>query len=184
VLCGRKEYWTRVMNERASTLDDATLKMGLLMESAQAHQKLAEGQLERLRAHTQDLDGIVREEIRRTLVEELQALRAEMTRAARALQRLRSGNALRGAVWSLGVTVLCSAVPIAVARWVLPSAAEVAALRARRDELTANLTRLEQQGARIDWRHCGDSKRICVRVDRKAPTYGDKGDYFVIEAAP
>ena len=172
------------MNERASTLDDATLKMGLLMESAQTHQKLAEGQLERLRAHTQDLDGIVRDEIRRTLVEELKALRAEMTRAARALQKLRSGNALRAAAWSLGVAVLCSAVPIAIARWILPSAGEVAALRARRDELTANLTRLEQQGARIDWRHCGDSKRLCVRVDRKAPTYGDKGDYFVIEAAP
>jgi hypothetical protein len=172
------------MNERASTLDDATLKMGLLMESAQAHQKLAEGQLERLRTHTQDLDGIVRDEIRRTLVEELQALRAEMTRAARALQKLRTGNALRGAVWSLGMAALCSAAPIAVARWVLPSAAEVAVLRARRDELTANLSRLEQQGARIDWRHCGDSKRICVRVDRKGPAYGEKGDYYVIEASP
>jgi hypothetical protein len=172
------------MNERASTLDDSTLKMGLLMESAQAHQKLAEGQLERLRAHTQDLDGIVRDEIRRTLVEELQALRAEIAGAARALQKLRSGNAMRGAVWSLGVAVLCSAVPIAVARWVLPSAAEVAVLRARRDELTANLTRLEQQGARIDWRRCGDSKRICVRVDHKGPAYGEKGDYYVIEAAP
>jgi hypothetical protein len=172
------------VSEHASTLDDATLKMGLLMESAQAHQKLAEGQLERLRVHTQGLDGIVRDEIRRTLVEELQALRAEMTRAARALQRLRSDNALRRAVWSLGVAVLCSAVPITVARWVLPSAGEIAALRARRDELTANLTRLEQQGARIDWRHCGDSKRICVRVDRKGPAYGEKGDYLVIEAAP
>lgn len=172
------------MSERASTLDDATLKMGLLMESAQAHQKLAETQLERLRAHTQDLDGIVRDEIRRTLIEELQALRAEMTRAARALQKLRSGNALRGALWTFAATVLCSGVPIAVARWVLPSAGEVAALRARRDELTANLARLEQQGARIDWRHCGESKRICVRVDRKGPAYGEKGDYYVIEAAP
>jgi hypothetical protein len=33
------------MSERGVTLDDATLKVGLLMESAQAHQKLAEGQL-------------------------------------------------------------------------------------------------------------------------------------------
>lgn len=172
------------MNERATTLDDATVKMGLLMESAQAHQKLAEGQLERLRAHTQDLDGVVRDEIRRTLVEELRALSAEAASAARVLQKLRSDNAVRGAAWSLAAALACSAVPISVARWVLPSASEVAALRVRRDELTANLTRLEQQGARIDWRHCGDSKRICVRVDRKAPTYGDKGDYYVIEGAP
>jgi hypothetical protein len=62
------------MTERSAVLDDATMKVGLLMESAQAHQKLAEGQLERLRAHTQDLDSVVRDEIRRTLVEELRAL--------------------------------------------------------------------------------------------------------------
>ncbi len=58
------------------------MKFGLLMESAQAHQKLAEAQLEKLRAHTQDLDSVVRDEIRRTLVEELQMLTAESTRAA------------------------------------------------------------------------------------------------------
>ena len=42
------------------------MKFGLLMESAQAHQKLAETHSEQLRAHTQDLDGVVRDEIRRT----------------------------------------------------------------------------------------------------------------------
>jgi hypothetical protein len=169
------------VSERAATLDDATLKLGLLMESAQTHQKLAEGQLERLRVHTQDLDGVVRDEIRRTLVQELRMLSAEVTRASRALKKIRSGHALRGAVWCLAAAILCTAAPIAVARWVLPSAADVAVLRARRDELTASLTELEQQGGRIDWRHCGESKRLCVRVDRKAPAYGDRGDYYVIE---
>ena len=33
------------MNERAPALDDTTMKIGLLMESAQAHQKLAESHL-------------------------------------------------------------------------------------------------------------------------------------------
>jgi hypothetical protein len=169
------------MSERAAALDDATLKVGLLMESAQVHQKLAEGQLERLRAHTQDLDGVVRDEIRRTLVEELRALTAEATRATRALEKIRGAGAMRGAVWSLAAAVLCTLVPIGVARWALPSAAEIASLRSRRDELTANLAKLEQQGGRIDWRRCGDARRLCVRVDRKAPTYGDKADYFVIE---
>ncbi|HEY2780851.1 MAG TPA: hypothetical protein VGI90_08745 [Steroidobacteraceae bacterium] len=169
------------MSERAVALDDATLKLGLLMESAQSHQKLAEGQLERLRIHTQDLDGVVRDEIRRTLVEELRMLSAEVARATRALQKMRGGHAVRGAVWSLAAATLCTAAPIAVARWVLPSAADVAALSAHRDELTANLHKLEQQGGRIDWRHCGESKRLCVRVDRKAPAYGDRGDYYVIE---
>jgi hypothetical protein len=168
------------MTERAATLDDATMKVGLLMESAQAHQKLAEGQLERLRAHTRDLDSVVRDEIRRTLVEELRALTAETTRATRALQKIRGASRLRATAWSLAAAVLCTLVPIGAARWALPSAAEIAALRARRDEVAANLAKLEQQGGRIDWRRCGDG-RLCVRVDRKAPTYGDKADYFVID---
>lgn len=169
------------MVERGATLDDATMKVGLLMESAQAHQKLAEGQLERLRAHTQDLDSVVRDEIRRTLADELRALTAETTRATRALQKIRSAARLRSAAWSLAAAVLCAGGVVGVARWALPSAAEIASLRARRDELAANLAKLEQQGGRIDWRRCGDGRRLCVRVDRKAPAYGDKADYLVIE---
>jgi hypothetical protein len=169
------------MTERSAMLDDATMKVGLLMESAQAHQKIAEGQLEKLRAHTQDLDGVVRDEIRRTLVEELQALTAEATRATRALEKLKGAGALRAVAWSLVAAVLCTLMPIGVAHWALPSAAEIATLRARRDELAANLAKLEQEGGRIDWRRCGDGRRLCVRVDRKAPTYGDKADYFVID---
>lgn len=169
------------MNERAAILDDATLKVGLLMESAQAHQKLAEGQLERLRAHTQDLDNVVRDEIRRTLVEELQALTAEAARATRALQKIKGSGGLRAGCWSLAAAALCTLAPLGVARWVMPSAADIAALRARRDELAAHIAQLEQQGGRIDWRRCGEEKRLCVRVDRKAPTYGEKADYYVIE---
>jgi len=157
------------------------MKVGLLMESAQAHQKLAEDQLERLLVHTQDLDSVVRDEIRRTLVEELQALTAEAARATRALEKIRGAGSLRGAAWSLAAALLCTLVPIGVTRWALPSAAEIVTLRTRRDELAANLALLEQQGARIDWRRCGDARRLCVRVNRQAPTYGDKADYFVIE---
>ena len=169
------------MTDRAAMLDDATMKVGLLMESAQAHQKLAEGQLQRLRTHTQDLDSVVRDEIRRTLAQELRALTTEAARATRALEKIRGAGALRGSAWSLAAALLCTLLPLGVARWALPSAAEIAALRSRRDELSANLAKLEQQGGRIDWRRCGDARRLCVRVDRQAPTYGDKADYFVIE---
>ena len=162
-------------------LDDAAMKVGMLMESAQVHQKIAEGQLEKLRAHTQDLDGVVRDEIRRTLVEELQMLTAETARATRALQKLRSGTAWRGMVLSVTGAALCSLIPISLARWALPSPAEIATLRARREELSANVAKLEQQGGRIDWRRCGEAKRLCVRVDRKAPSYGEKADYYIIE---
>lgn len=157
------------------------MKFGLLMESAQAHQKLAETYLERLRAHTQDLDGVVREEIRRTLVEELRELSAESNRAAQALRAVKRAAGMRGLLLSAAAAALSSAVPFAIARWVLPSPTQIDALRTRRDQLAANVSRLDQQGGRIEWRRCGESARLCVHVDRTAPAYGDKGDFFVVK---
>ena len=170
-----------MMSGAAHSLDDTAIKVGLLVESAQAHQRLAEGELEKLRAHTQDLDTVVRDEIRRTLVEELQMLTAETARATRALQKIRGTVAWRLIAASFAAAALCSMIPIAIASWALPSAAEIAALRARRDQLLENVAKLEQQGGRIAWRRCGEAKRLCVRVDRKASIYGEKADYFVIE---
>jgi len=168
------------MTERAAAVDDVTMKFGLLMESAQAHQRLAESQLEKLRAHTQDLDSVVRDEIRRTIIDELQMLTAETTRAARALRSVGRGAGLRVALWSFILALICTLVPVVLARWALPSAAEISSLRTRRDELRLSVSKLEQLGGRVDWRQCGDTRRLCVRVDRKAPTYGDGGDYYVI----
>ncbi len=157
------------------------MKFGLLMESAQAHQRLAETHLEKLRAHTQDLDGIVREEIRRTLVDELQQLTAEGRRAAQALQGMKRAANLRVLLWSTGLAVLCTAIPSAIAHWLLPSRAEIAALRSERDRLAASVAALEQRGGRVDWRRCGDASRLCVRVERGAPTYGEKADYYIVK---
>jgi hypothetical protein len=169
------------MSERAPAIDDTTMKFGLLMESAQAHQKLADAHLEKLHAHTRNLDGVVREEIRRTLVEELQALTAESKRAAQALQGMKRAANMRGLLWTVVAAVLSTAIPSAFARWVLPSPSEVAALRAERDRLASSVIRLEQQGGKVDWRHCGDAARLCVRVDRGAPSYGDKADYYIVK---
>lgn len=156
------------------------MKFGLLMESAQAHQKLAETHLEKLRAHTQDLDAVVRDEIRRTLIEELQMLTAESRRVLDTLQRIRGGATLRGALFSIAMSIMCTAIPIMIMRCALPSGSEIASLRSRRDDLAANVAALERQGGRIGWRHCGESARLCVHVDRTAPTYGEKADYYVV----
>src|ERR1035438_3296612 len=91
----------RRRSARAVIMDDATMKLGLLIESAQAHQKSAEVQLEKLRVPTDDLDGVVRGEIRRTLIEELQMLTAESARAAQVLQRVGRTSVVRGTVWSI-----------------------------------------------------------------------------------
>jgi hypothetical protein len=168
------------VSDRDHAIDDTTMKLGLLMESVQAHQKLAESHLEQLRAHTRDLDAVVRDEIRRTLIEELQSLWAECKQAAQALQRIRRGATVRAGLWSIVIAILCTGIPMAIMRWALPSGPEVAALRARRDELSASVAILEGRGGRIDWRRCGERTRLCVRVDRKAPTYGENADYFVV----
>jgi hypothetical protein len=167
------------MSDGAHAMDDTTLRFGLLMESAQAHQKLAEAHLEKLLAHTQDLDGVVREEIRRTLIEELQMLTSESKRATEALRRIGRGAAARGVFWSIAIAILCTSVPTIIMRWTLPSAPEIAVLRAKRDELATSVATLEQRGGRIDWRRCGDMARLCIRVDLGAPTYGPKADYYV-----
>jgi hypothetical protein len=169
------------MSERAQVVDDDTMKFGLLMESAQAHQKLAETHLEKLRAHTQDLDGLVREEIRRTLVDELKTLTAESDRAALALCKMKRAANMRGVIWTTGVAILCTAIPTVIARFALPSQADIVAMRVQRDSLAQNIARLEQRGGKVDWRSCGDPARLCMRVDRKAPVYGEKSDYFIVK---
>jgi hypothetical protein len=161
-------------------MDEATMKFGLLMESAQAHQQLAETQLARLHAHTQGLDDIVREEIRCTLIRELQTVTAESARATQALRGLRRNYLWRSTLWSVMVATLCAGIPMAVSRWALPSPSELAALETRRQQLMANVQRLEQRGGRIDLRRCGDNDRICVRIDRKAAAYGEKADFYVV----
>jgi hypothetical protein len=168
------------MSDRVHTIDDTTMKFGLLMESVQAQQKLAESHLEQLRAHTRDLDAVVRDEIRRTLIEELQSLWAESKRVTEALTRIRRGATLRVGLWSVATAILCAGIPVGIMRWTVPSGSDVTALRARRDELSASVAILEGRGGRIDWRRCGDRARLCVRVDRKAPTYGDNADYLVV----
>jgi hypothetical protein len=162
-------------------MDDSTMKLGLLLESAQAHQTLAESALERLKAHVAELEGIARDEIHHTLLDELNALRDDARRAADTLRNLRRAADLRVALWTLGIAVLSCAVPLAVASWILPSREEVAALSARRDELAASVARLAREGGRIELHHCGSAQRLCVRIDRKAPTYGEAGDFLVVK---
>jgi hypothetical protein len=161
-------------------MDDSTMKFGLLMESAQAHQKLAETHLEELRAHTRELDGVVRDEIKRTLIEELQMLSVESKRATESLRRMRRSASVRVGLFSLVTATLCGVIPTAITRWAMPSTSEISALQARRDEIAASIAALERRGGRIEWRRCGETTRLCVRVDRKAPAYGERADFYVV----
>ena len=161
-------------------LDGDGMHIGLLMETAHAHQQLVDGSLKRLQAHTQGLDHVVRDEIRRTLVAEFGELIDESARAAAALRVLSRATTLR----TMGLGAVVAVLPgIAVAlllSWWVPSPGEIAALRAEHQRLSNGIARLTDGGGRIDLRRCGQSARLCVRVDRRAPAYGVQSDYLVV----
>jgi hypothetical protein len=162
-------------------MHDEAMKFGLLLESVQVQQKSLEEHLASLKAHTRDLDGVVRDEIRRTLLEELQLLDAETGRAVLALQRMGRAANVRATLWGLALATLATVIPGAALWWITPSTSELGALRSQRAELTRNLKELEKQGARIEWRHCGDSARLCLRIDRAAPSFGPEADFYVVK---
>jgi hypothetical protein len=161
-------------------MDPETMKAGLLMEAAQAQQRLAESSLRKLKAHAGEVAGIVSDEVRRALAGELQTLASDTRAASDALRGLRRGVGWRLGLLSLGLSALSTALALAVAWWLLPSRAELAALRARHDEYAAATAALERAGGRADLRRCGDQQRLCVRVDRQAPAYGQSGEFLVI----
>ena len=71
---------------------------------------------------------------------------------------------LRGLVFTVCTALLSVAIPSGLAGRLLPNPAQIETLRTRRDELQANVARLEQSGGRIDWRHCGERARLCIRA--------------------
>ena len=164
-----------------AALSNEAMKVGLLMETAQAQQRLSQESLDRLAVHTRDLDAIVRDEIRRTIAEALGSVATESRRATESLQRARRAANLQTLLWTVSIAMICSGVAMGEAWWMLPSRSQIAAMRARRDSLAANIARLEQRGGGFDVRACGTRARICVRVDRSAPAYGPGADYLVVK---
>ena len=137
--------------------------------------------LDRLREHTSGLDAIVREEIRSTLVDEMRALEQESRRAGEALRSVQRTANMRFVLWGVAVVAATALVPLGLAWSMLPSRAEIEALSKRRDELVASIERLTRQGGAIELRHCGKTLRLCVRVDRSAPSYGEGADFLVVK---
>jgi len=160
-------------------VDQDSVKLGLLLEAAQTHQKLAEAAFEKLNQQTQGLEALVRDQIQRALGEGLKVLHAETRNAVEALQSVKRAANARVAFWTLGITAIAAVTGPFVAWWVLPTSAEIIALRTERDELASNIASLKQRGARADFRRCGTG-HLCVRVDLSAPRYGDHSDYLVV----
>ena len=161
-------------------MDQDSVKLGLLMETAQTHQKLAEEAIGKLNEQTQGLQAVVRDQIQRALVDALKTVHAEAQRAVEALQKIKREANARVTLWTVGPTAISAGIALFIAWWVLPTPAEIARLRTERDGLASNIAVLNQRGARADLRLCG-AGRVCVRVDLSAPRYGETSDYMVIK---
>jgi hypothetical protein len=152
------------------------LQVGLLLEAAETHQRLAEEALSRLSAHAASLDGVVREAVRGALIDGVGEVFTESARATHSLRRLGRAAQLRTVLWSVAITLAASLVPVGVLQLLVPSRAELAALEQRREALAASMKPL--QDANVDLRRCGG--RLCARVDRGAGAWGEHADYFVL----
>jgi hypothetical protein len=162
-------------------VDPQTMKLGLLLETAQSHQDLADDSLKRLQAHTQGLDAVVRDEIRRAVIAELADLVEHCNGAAQGLKALGRAVQLR-TVWCSAVLCAVPAVLVSVlVWWWLPRPERIAALRAQQQQLSDNLAQLSRSGGRIELRNCGTPARLCVKVDRRAPAFGPQADYLVVQ---
>jgi len=156
-------------------------RFGLLLQTAQRHQQFADDTLARLEAHTQGLDSVVREEIRRTFIAECGALAGEAHRAADALAQLQQ-RARRHMVATVALCAALSALALLLVLWrLMPSGEQLAALRAQRAQLSAGVAALAASGGRMQLRRCGGARRLCVRVDRQAPAYGEAADYLIVK---
>ena len=160
-------------------MDQDSVKIGLLIEAAQTHQKLAEAAIEKLSEHAQGLGAMMRDQIRSAVADEMKIVQAETQGAVEALRRVKRAANARLTLWTIGLTAIAAAVALFVTWWVLPTPAEITALRTEREELASNIAILNQHGARADVRRCGTG-RLCVRVDLKAPRYGESSDYLVL----
>jgi hypothetical protein len=152
-----------------------------MMEAAQSQQQLAAATLARLDENVRGLDAVVRETVSHTLLEELQALADDSRHTAQALRELRRAAGARLVLLSGALAAVSAAVPLACSWWLLPDPAEITSLRATRAELAADIARLTAQGGHVQLRRCGSAQRLCVRVERAGPAYGDGADFLVVK---
>ena len=168
------------MSERGATPEE-TVRLGLLLENAHAQQQGAAESIDQLHSLVHGLDDVVRDEIRRTLIEELKGLDAEIAASIAQLRRLRRLVSLRAAAWTIGAAIAMPLLCGAVLGAVHPAIRRIGQLEARRTALERNLATLRAAGGFVDLRRCGRRRRWCVRIDRRAPRYGGHGEFAIVD---
>jgi len=162
------------MKSELST-EAAPTDLSRMLETVHAQQSQIHGMLATLDSRSRDFDATVGEAVQRALMD------AAGLRAAEKLSQVHRAAGVRFARWSLGVVSACALVPTVLSWMLMPSQAHVLQTRQMLEQLSAGVARLSREGGRIQLRHCGEANRLCVRVDRKSPFYGENGEYMVLK---
>lgn len=97
------------------------------------------------------------------------------------LAQVHRASSVRLARWSFGIVSGCALVPALLSWMLMPSRTQLLQARQTLDQLSAAVAQLSREGGRIELRHCGAANRLCVRIDRKSPFYGESADFMVLK---
>jgi hypothetical protein len=97
------------------------------------------------------------------------------------LAQAHRASSVRFARWSFGVVSGCALVPALLSWMLMPTRTQLLQARQTLDQLSAAVAQLSREGGRIELRHCGATNRLCVRIDRKSPFYGESADFMVLK---
>ena len=161
---------------KSELVTEATpVDLSQILATVHAQQSQIHGVLATLDSRARDFDTTLGEAVQRALAD------AAGIRAAETLSQAHRGTALRFARWCFGVVSACALVPTLISWALLPSRAQLLQARQSLEQLSTGVAQLSRQGGRIQLRHCGDANRLCARVDRKSPFYGENADYMVLK---
>lgn len=146
-----------------------------LLETIHAQQSQIFSLLATLDTRSRDFDALVGDAVQRAFTE------AVGMRATTSLSQLHRATSVRFARWAFGVVSACALVPAVLSWLLLPSQARIMQSRDTVEQLSATVAQLSREGGRIQLEHCGATQRLCARVDRKSPFYGEAADFMILE---
>jgi hypothetical protein len=164
---------TRAMKSETVT-ERAPSELDRILETVHAQHTQLHGMLASLESRSRDLDASVGDAVQRAL------LQPAGLRAVEKLTQLHQASSIRVARWAFGVVSACALVPALLSWMLMPSRAQMLQARQTFEQLSSAVAQLSREGGRIELRHCGATNRLCVRIDRKSPLYGESADFMVL----
>jgi hypothetical protein len=160
-------------------MDDDTRKIMTVIAAFDAEHARLQEAVKSLNGSGQHLAIVVRQAAQGAVEDALKGLHPHIDRAGKTLVGLQRFSVWRAAWQHAIVAAVAILVTLAGIWWYVPSASEMAALRAERDELQASLQTLTAKGARMQFSMCGsgdEKKRLCVLVPKKPVMWDNLND--------